>query len=185
MKRFVCYYLILCMTILGLSACAPQEPTADVYAIQLGDTEKQVVEKAGKPHYKLGLGYDIFGYLVNQLEAEEKFIWIRDNKVVMMATCINLEFLEWEIDDSYVFEPIKQPKDISVWEPGLDLFDIIGYFGPEFSYDHGLPTSFLTYELADGGSLKIRFWSDLIRDAIYIEKDGTETVLWDLDNYTH
>lgn len=47
MKRIVCYCLILCMTILGLPACAPQEPTADMYAIQLGDTEKQVIEKAG------------------------------------------------------------------------------------------------------------------------------------------
>lgn len=93
--------------------------------------------------------------------------------------------VDWEIDDSYIFESIKQPKEISVWEPGLDKYDIMGYFGPEFSYWEFGFLSTMTYALGDEESIIIRFYAGLIQRAIYVQKDGTETVLWDLDDYTH
>ncbi len=185
MKHIVCYCLVLCLTIIGLPACAPQEATADVYAIQLGDTKKQVIEKAGEPDFKKGLGYDVFGYITNEFETEAKLFWLRNEKVVMMATAditADNEFSDWEIDESYTFQPLKRPREISVWEPGLDIYDIIGYFGPEFSYSHNMyPTCFITYELENGARLENRFSGDLIREAIYIEQDGTQTVLWVLE----
>ena len=140
---------------------------------------------------KQGLGYDVFCYITNEYETEARLFWIRDKKVVMTATGTLMadtgieSIVDWEIDDSYIFESIKQPKEISVWEPGLDKYDIMGYFGPEFSYWEFGFLSTMTYALGDEESIIIRFYAGLIQRAIYVQKDGTETVLWDLDDYTH
>lgn len=180
MKRLICYCLILCFIFTALPSCAPQAPTADVHAVQLGDTEKQIIEKAGEPDGKKGLGQDVFGYDTNEFETEGKFIWIRDGKVVMIVSHKGSEFTDREVDDSYVFQSVKSPKDISVWEPGLDIYDIMGFFGPEFTYQSFEFLSSITYALEDGGSLEIHFWAELIQKAVYIKNDGTETVLWEL-----
>ena len=183
MKHVVFCCLIVCSIVLCLTACAPQEPMADVYAIRIGDTEKQVIEKAGDPDFKKGIGKDVFGYTTNEFETEAKLFWIRDEKVVMTAmvdVAEGNEFLNWEIDKSYVFQSIKRPKEIWVWEPGLDIYDIMGYFGPKFSFWEFGYSSSITYELEDGASIKIRFYMNLIQDATYIEKDGKESILWEL-----
>ncbi len=180
MKRILCFFLFFCLGIGCLPACTPQAPTADVHAVQLGDTEKQVIEKAGEPDGKKGLGQDVFGYDTNEFETEGKFIWIRDGKVVMIVSHKGSEFTDREVDDSYVFQSVKKPEEISVWEPGLDIYDIMGFFGPEFTYqEFGYPSS-ITYALDGGESLRIRFYMNLIQSATYIEKDGKETVLWEL-----
>lgn len=100
-----------------LPACASQEPTADVHAVELGDTEKQVIEKAGEPDTKYGLGYDVFDYITNELEPEEKFFWLRNDKVVMIATYKNNDFTNWLVDESYAFQSIKRPRKFRFGNP--------------------------------------------------------------------
>ena len=179
MKRKVGFCLMVCMLAVCLCACAPKAPTADFHAIRLGDTEKQVMEKAGKPDFKVGIAHDVFGYEIEPAGLGEKLIWFYADKVIMMGAHNGAEFVAWETDVNHKFQSLENPEKISFWEAELEPVDIVGCFGPGFSaWDTWTIGEAITYELADGQCVQFRFDLTALNEVIRIAKDGAQTVIW-------
>ncbi len=182
MKRIVCYCLILCMTILGLSACAPQEPTADVHAIQLGDTEKQVIAKAGYPDGYVGSEEDVYFYHTNEQPTQYKFLWFCEGKVCIIASMSDGVFTQWSVSPTYSFKSLAEVQNFSFWNEKMAPYDLISYLG--FVYDSvehsgfGIMNTTYTYALENESWLKVTFSAMQLESAIFVNRNGEESILW-------
>ena len=182
MRRLICYCLILCFIFTALPACAPQAPTADVHVVLLGDTEKQVIEKAGYPDEYVGGEEDIYCYYTNEAQTQYKLLWFSDEKVTIIATMDKMQFTDWEIDATHTFEPLTNAKDVSFWRSDMDLYDLIrrlgfGYESIEY-YGSGIISTLCTYPLEKGCKLKANFSSGTLDYAVIVNADGSKTVVW-------
>ncbi len=181
MKRLICYCLILCFVFMGLPSCAPQAPTADVHAVKLGDTEKQVIEKAGYPDEYVGRMQDIYLYYLNNSPVQYKVLWFQDGMVSIIATAENGSFAEWNVAETYQFESLANPKQLSFWKDGMERYDIIAKLG--FGYEEhysgfGVITAVYKYSLPNGGNLQAILSVGSLSKVVWIDTEGSETILW-------
>ena len=182
MKCIVCYCLILCMTILSLSACAPQEPTADVHAIQIGATEKQVIEKAGYPDGYVGAEEDVYFYYTNEQQTQCKLLWFFEGKVCIIASMSGGMFTQWSVSPTYSFKSLAEVQNFSFWNGNMDPYDLISYLG--FGYESveyagfGIMNTTYTYTMENESCLKVTFSAMQLKSAVFVNSNGEESVLW-------
>ncbi len=180
MKRIICFSLMLCLLL--LPACTPKAPTADVHAVQLGDTEKQVTEKAGYPDIYSGAEEDVFIYIIDEAQRQFKFLWLCEGKVCIIASMENSSFTEWSISPEHSFVPVSEAAKPSFWRQNMHHFDMIAQLGLDYvSFEHnvgGLADYTYTYALKDGSALKVRFITERLHQAWIAHADGHEEILW-------
>lgn len=179
--------IIMCIMLLNvccLTSCIyynSPRPTADITAVVLGDTEKQVLEKAGEPLSYFGREDDIFiyGYVADE-QYKYKIVWFRDGKVSMLGESgKGYTFSVTEIAESHDF--VDLGKLIILWHDGMDMYETVGFLGTEYEcITDGIYNSEHIYALPNG-ALRLQFYGTQLTKVTDTSEDGEQKVLWQED----
>lgn len=176
--RKIWFTLLMLLGIVSLASCGYDAPTADVTAVVLGDTEKQVIEKAGKPLFYFG-AEDIFIYdCVIDQQYKQKVVWFRDGKVSMLGELSDgYAFTVTQIAETHDFVDLE--KLIVLWHDGMDMYETVGFLGTEYELvTEGKYNSEHIYAMSSG-ELRLQFYGTQLTKVIHTIADGGQEVLWE------